>query len=169
MTTVRNYSEKPRLAIFYAYAITFGGVLGIILFILIYIFGDNWIWLNYYFSPVVFAISIFLISCLGLVTGNALLKRKKYGWILSQFFFIFLLIKSVYSLFFLPFFNLSTSFSALYFIKFFFVMLLAALLLFSFNQKDSLKYYKIELEDANRIYLISFLTSLIIISLAIIL
>ncbi len=161
--------EKPKLAIVYAYFLTIGGLLGLLMFLAMFLAGSSLDWLRVEISPVVLAITIFIVSCLGLVTGSGLLGRKKYGWMLSQFLFIYLLIKTFYALLLITFLyyqNITPpTHWGLSFLKFFLLISVLGFLLIYFNQQGALKYYNMEKEEAYRIYLLSFLTSLIIIFL----
>jgi hypothetical protein len=164
-----NNAEKPKLAIAYAYILTIGSFVGLLFFLGVYLTGLNFGWLKHEVSPVVLAITIFIASCYGLVTGSGLLTRKKYGWMLTQFLFIYLIVKAIYSLFLFTYINYQNitpfKFWGFTILKSAFIISLIGFFLVYFNQKRALNYYRMESEEAHRIYLISFLTSMIIIFL----
>lgn len=159
--------QKPKFAIIYAYILTIGSLLGLLTFLVMYLAGEGLEWMKAEISPVVMAITIFIVSCLGLVTGSGLLGRKKYGWMLTQFLFIYLILKIIHGLFLMIFVyyqNLTTPANwGFSFLKFIILLALISYFLFYFNQKAALNYYKVEKDEAYRIYLLSFLTSIMVI------
>lgn len=164
MSQLDENMDRPKWVILYAYFITIGSIFGLIGFLILYFtnFGEYIAMIN--LSPILIALSLFIFSGLGLLTGSGLLARKKFGWILAQFLLINILITSVYNLIFFPFIFVISTFSIL--LKYALIFMICGFIFYYFNRKKIITYYGMQREEANRIYLISFLASIMVLILS---
>lgn len=159
--------QLPKLAIIYAYIITFGSIFGLICFIFLYFTDIGYYIAKINISPILLALSMLIFSILGLLTGGGLLFRKKFGWILDQFLLIYILIWSIYNLVIIPFLLVYTiDFPMINLVFFFLILICCGLIILYFNQNKIIMYFGLEREDANRIYLFSFLTCILVLFLS---
>lgn len=156
--------KRPRLATIYALIITITSILGLLGFILLYFTEADYYLAKLNVSPIVLGMSLFIFSILGLLTGSGLLFRKKFGWVLAHFLLLYIIINSLYTIVLLPLFNINVSSAIILdFLKIALLVIICAYLIFYFNQKKVTLYYGIEKEEAQRMYLINFLSCIMII------
>lgn len=155
--------DRPRLAIVYALIITISSIVGLLGFIILYFTNADHYLAKINISPIILGMSLLIFSFLGLLTGSGLLFRKKFGWILAQFLLLFIIISSLYSIVLLPIFRSTFSTEIFFdFLEISILFVVSTYLVFYFNQKRVFVYYGIEKEEANRLYLINFLSCILI-------
>jgi len=167
MEKIQENIQRPRLVILYAYVITSVSILGFIGFTLLYFTDLGTYVYKANVSPILLAMSMFIFSGLGLITGSGLLTRRKYGWILAQFLLIYLVIRPVYDLIIMPFklsYSAPVSFWDL--LKNFLVLVICGFIIYYFNDKKIINYYGLQWEDAKRVYIISFLACIMVLFLS---
>lgn len=163
MSPYTNRLKRPRLAIVYAFIVTISSILGLLGFIIMYFTKADYYLAKVNISPIILGMSLLIFSILGLLTGSGLLFRKKFGWVLAQFLLLYIIISSLYSLVLLPLFRSTLSTEVLFdFLKISLLLIVCAYLIFYFNQRKVIVYYGIEKEEAYRMYLINFLSCIMI-------
>ncbi len=170
--TAYETRKKPKLAVYFAY-----GLIGLSVFATCSFFiGIAGIgkgldkrsieqFLNISFSAAV--IVLVIAAIIGFTTAYSLLKGLRWGWILSQFLFTFLIFFSLGSLLNIPNLVLQDHPSILILILsilfLLFKMTFAGIGIYYFHQEDKRNYYHIDKEDSIRIYYLCMMLCFIIV------